>query len=67
MPEVETLRGLYALTPLWIAEFDEAQYALRSDGIRQALSAQAQNEVLQEWYEAKLAQSEVEDYRYTWR
>jgi parvulin-like peptidyl-prolyl isomerase len=67
VPEVETLRGLYALTPLWISEFDEAQYTARREGIRQALSSQAQNEVLQEWYEAKLAQSKVEDYRYTWR
>jgi len=67
IPEVETLRGLYALTPLWIKPFDEADFATRSEGIRQALLARKQNEVVEAWYEAKLAQAKVEDLRYARR
>ena len=49
-----------------IEEFDEAAFATRAPGIRQALLSQAQGQLLQDWFEAKLAQADVQDLRYAW-
>ena len=64
IPEVETLRGLFALTPLWISPFDEADFASRKEGMRQVLLSQAQNEKVSEFIEARREAAIIEDYRY---
>jgi hypothetical protein len=64
VPEVETLRGLFALKPLWISGFDEAEFSLRREGIRAALLQRAQNERFGEWLQEQIDAAEIEDYRY---
>ncbi len=64
IPEVETLRGIFALTPLWIAPFDQADFDARRPGIQGALLSRAQNLAVEEWYTARLEEAEIEDYRY---
>ena len=64
IPEVETLRGLFALTPLWISQVDEADFAARKAGIQGALLTRAQNQAVQDWYAARLEDSVIEDLRY---
>ncbi len=63
VPEVETLRGLFALTPTWISAFDQADYDQRQVDIRSYLLSQAQNEKMEEFYTAMLEAADVEDYR----
>jgi parvulin-like peptidyl-prolyl isomerase len=64
IPEVETIRGLYALTPLWINPFDETDFEIRRGGIQGALLARTQNKVVEEWYAARLEEAEIIDLRY---
>jgi peptidyl-prolyl cis-trans isomerase D len=64
IPEVETLRGLFAVTPLWIAPFDQADFAARQQGIQQALLSRAQNQAVEEWYAARLEEAEIVDHRF---
>ncbi len=64
IPEIETNRGLYAAIPLWIQEFDTEDFATRSGGIRAALLGRAQNTILQEWYDDRLARAEIKDQRF---
>ncbi len=64
IPEVETLRGIFALTPLWISPFDEDDFAARRAGIQSALLSRAQNTVVQDWYTAKLEIADIVDLRY---
>ncbi len=63
IPEVETLRGLFALTPLWIAPFDQADFDSRKDGIQSYLLIQAQNEKVEEYFEQLMEKADIEDYR----
>ena len=64
IPEVETLRGLFALAPLWINPFDQTDFEVRRAGLQQALLARAQNKALEDWYSARLEEAEIEDLRY---
>ncbi|MCK9995360.1 MAG: SurA N-terminal domain-containing protein [Candidatus Krumholzibacteria bacterium] len=64
VPEVETLRGLFALTPLWISPFDQADFDVRRAGIQAALLARAQNKAVEEWYIKSLEEAEIVDLRY---
>ena len=63
VPEVETLRGLYALRPLWIAPVDEEAFAARREGIRAALLQRKRAERIEEWLSAQKEAAEIEDYR----
>ncbi len=63
IPEVETLRGLFALTPLWIAPFDQAEFETRKAGIQNFLLSQAQNEKVEEYFQDLLDNADIEDYR----
>ena len=63
IPEVETMRGLFALTPLWISPFDQAEFDSRKDGIQAALLARAQNVAVEEFFQKKLDEAEIKDYR----
>lgn len=67
VPEVETLRGVFALVPLWISPFDQAEFDSRQAGIRGALLSRAQNLIVEEWYTARLETAEIEDYRFVQR
>ena len=64
IPEIQTQRGLFAATPLWISPFDEADYQQRRDGIMAYLRSQAQAEAVQAWMDAQKAAAKIEDYRY---
>jgi len=64
IPEIETLRGLYALIPLWISPFDQADFDMRRDALQGALLARAQNVAVDEWYQARLAEAKIVDLRY---
>ena len=64
VPEVETLRGLFALVPLWIGDLDETDYLARKEGIRAALLNRAQVDMFEEWMAARIAQAEILDLRY---
>lgn len=67
IPEVETLRGLYALVPLWITPVDENDFQQRREGIMAALLSRAQGEVLQKWLEDRTAAADIKDDRYQWQ
>jgi peptidyl-prolyl cis-trans isomerase D len=63
VPEVATNQGVYALEVLWRSEFDADQYAARRQMLRQRLLQQRQAEVLEAWFQEKIAAAEVEDRR----
>ncbi len=63
IPEVETLRGLFALTPTWISPFDEADFTARQNGIREALLNRAKNKKAAQFLEQRRAAAVIEDYR----
>ena len=65
IPEVETNRGLFALTPLWIKPLDTAEFESRQEGIRQALLSRKQGEALEEWLTAREEAAEIKDFRYS--
>ncbi len=63
VPEVETVRGIYALVPLWIAPFDEEDFAARKEGLRAALLQQKRSEVVEEWFAEQTAKARIVDNR----
>jgi peptidyl-prolyl cis-trans isomerase D len=63
VPEIETLRGLYALVPLWIKPVDEIDFAARREGIRAALLQRRQGEIVEEWFTTQKDAAKIEDYR----
>jgi peptidyl-prolyl cis-trans isomerase D len=63
VPEVETLRGLFALTPLWISPFDETDFMLRKENLRAALLNRKQAEAFEEWMADQLTKAEILDLR----
>lgn len=63
VPEVETLRGLFALKPVWIKAIDEAELAARQEGIRAALTNQKKAEALEKWFEERKAAAKIVDRR----
>ena len=63
LPEIETLRGVYAAVPLWISETDQAVFAEREAGLRDALLQRAQGEVINAWFEEHLGKAEIVDFR----
>ncbi len=63
LPEIETLRGVFAATPLWISAVDQDDYNLRSTGIHAALLQRAQGEVINDWFDTQMAEAEIVDFR----
>jgi peptidyl-prolyl cis-trans isomerase D len=63
IPEVETLRGLFALKPLWIKAIDVLDLTSRQDGIRAALLNQKKGEALEKWFQDRKAAAEIIDHR----
>jgi len=63
VPEVETNRGLFALTVLWQKPFDDVEWADRRDQLRTVLLRQAQNQALEAWFAAQKAEATIEDWR----
>lgn len=63
VPEVETLRGLFSLTPRWIAEFDEQDYLQRQENLRAALLNRERAEVFEVWMADQLETAEIMDLR----
>jgi hypothetical protein len=63
VPEVATLRGLYALRPIWQKPFDEADFLDRRDVIRASLLSRKQSALLEAWFEEQLAAAEIVDRR----
>lgn len=64
VPEIETLRGLFALRPVWIQPFDETAFAARQDGIRAYLLNQKRAEILETWFEQRKAEADIVDQRH---
>ncbi len=64
LPEVETLRGVFAATPLWVSEIDQNDFNMRSAGIHAALLQRAQGEVINAWFDEQMAQAKIVDFRY---
>ena len=65
IPEVETLRGLFALKPLWIKPFDSMDFVNRKDGIKAALENRKKAEVLEQWFEERKANAVIIDQRHS--
>ncbi len=63
IPEIETIRGLYAATPLWISPFDQVDFDSRREGIREVLLNRAKTEKVNEFIQAKLDEAQIEDFR----
>jgi len=64
VPEIETLRGLFSLTPLWIEPFDAMAFEAQAPVLRANLMARAQGEALEAWFETRTAAAEIKDYRF---
>ena len=64
VPEVATLRGYFALIPLWISTFDQTDFDTRRAGLQAALLSRAQNKAVEDWYTAQLEEAEILDLRY---
>ncbi len=64
IPEIQTQRGLFAATPLWIKPIDENDFQQRKDGIMAFLLNQAQGKVAQKWLNEQKDSAKIEDYRY---
>ena len=64
IPEVETLRGLFALKPLWVQPFDPVDFTVRKEGIRNALVSRQKAELLDEWFTERKATAEISDRRH---
>lgn len=67
VPEVEVLRGVFALTPLWITPLDEADYASRLDGLRRSLLDRKKAEKFEEWLSQRESEAKIEDHRLKFR
>ena len=67
VPEIETLRGLFAAVPLWVKPIDEESFAQREEGIMASLLTQAQNQALEDWMKALIEEADIRDYRYAAR
>lgn len=63
VPEIQTNRGVFALRVLWRSELDEAAYAGIRDQLRQALLQRKQSQVLETWFEERVAKAEIKDWR----
>lgn len=64
LPEIETLRGVFAAVPLWVNELDQANFDQRSSGIRNALQQRAQGELINDWFTEQAESAEIVDQRY---
>lgn len=64
IPEVETLRGLFALKPVWILPFDSAAFEARREGIRAALLNRKRGEALEAWLQERQDAAEIVDQRH---
>ena len=67
IPEIETLRGVFAATPLWVKPVDQADFEQRMPGLRAALLQRAQGEVISAWFDERIADSEIVDHRHMLR
>ena len=67
IPEVATPSGVFALIPLWIKPFDEADFESRRSGIQTALLARKQNEYVENWLQEQVAAADIKDYRQSYR
>ncbi len=63
VPEVSTPQGVFALRVLWRSAFDPEQYEARRDMLHARLLQQRQSEVLEAWFQEKIAAAEVRDFR----
>jgi len=63
LPEVATLRGIYAVRPIWQQPIAEDDFEARRDGIHASLLARKQNALLNGWFETKLAAADIVDLR----
>ena len=67
IPEIETLRGVFAATPLWVKPVDQAEFDARAAGLRSVLLQRAQGEVINAWFDEQIAASDIVDHRHQLR
>jgi len=63
VPEVETSRGIYAMTVTWKSEADEETYQVQKEYMLQSMLYQRRMEAMEEWYEAELETADIKDER----
>lgn len=61
--DVETSRGLFALTVLWKSAVDEEAYLTSRESMRQNLLFERQQDAMEKWYETQLATAKIKDNR----
>jgi parvulin-like peptidyl-prolyl isomerase len=64
VPEVATRRGLFALRTLWQESLDEQDYLAQKESLRGMVLSRKQQELSESWFDQKLAQAKIEDFRY---
>jgi parvulin-like peptidyl-prolyl isomerase len=67
LPEIVTLRGVFATRPLWISPFNAEDYSQRQPGLQAVLLQRAQNEVINTWFDEQLAAADIVDHRHRLR
>jgi len=67
IPEIATLRGVFAAQPLWIAPIDQDDFNQRQANLRAILLQRAQGEVITAWFEDQMAAADIVDYRHRLR
>ena len=63
IPEVVTDRGVFAMSVIWRAPVDEAEFAARRDAIRAALMQRKQGQALESWFQSQLDAANIKDFR----
>ena len=63
IPQVETMRGVFAMRVLWQEPFDDTLFNTSKESLRQSLLIQKQNELLEAWFNDRLAKADVKDER----
>ncbi len=62
--DISTLRGVFALIPLYISEFDDADFAQRKEGIMSSLLDRKRGEAVSTWFEDRMETADIDDHRH---
>ncbi len=67
LPEIETLRGVFAARTRWVSAIDQTDFNQRQPGIHAALLQRAQGEIINTWFEGQMAEAKIVDFRHRLR
>lgn len=62
--DITTNRGVFALSVTWSEPFDEILFAVEKENVRNNLLATAQQEIIDQWYEAQIDDADIKDNRF---